>query len=416
MTVALVGSANAFGFADGDTGHTCTHATGAPNTDDLDVLLINSNTVLDSVTSSAGAAWTQRVDATSNQGAYIYSRKATGGEPATVVVDTNGPHNTDVIWLRFSGTNAYSASSFAQANNSNGTTLPALTTGTLAASGMLLVAAGLLHNFDGTLSASPVWTNSFTAAGSTSSGVDGSSTATVAFGAYKLNVGTASEDVGGSLSWTNNARNRYVVFAAFTAAAGGAAVNIDGSLTATGTRTATAAIDRPITASTTSTATLTTTAAVDRAASASLAGTGTITLTAAVDRAAAASLSSTGTISATGAVDRVAAASLTATGTAASTAAVDRPTDSSLTGTATIAAAGAVDRAAAGTLTATAALTSAGAVTGAATASFTAIATISASAAQPDVRASSAATNSTRRTSTSAVTGRRTSTPTVTGG
>lgn len=320
MAIAFVGSPGTFGFADGDAGHTCTNADGAPSVDHLDVLLINSNTVLDSVTSSAGAAWTQRVDATSNQGGYVYSRKATGGEPATVVVNTNGDHNTDVIWLRFSGTDAFSDGDFAQANNSNGTTLPALSTGVLAATGMLLVVGGLLHNFDGTLAASPVWTNGFTAAGSVSSGIDGSSSATVAFGAYKLNVGTPAEDVGGSLSWTHNARNRYPVFVAFTAAAAGATVEIDANFTATGTRSAAATVDRAALATATTTATVATAGAVDRAASAVATVTGTASAAAAVDRTVTAACTTTATATSAAAVDRATAAALTGTATITATA------------------------------------------------------------------------------------------------
>ena len=220
MSIAFVAS-DAVGFADGNGGHVYSIPSGAPAADDLDILCINSNTVVSSVASAGGTAWSTRVDATNNQGAYVYSRKATSGEGGNITITTSGNHNTSLIWARFTGSNAYSSGNFARADNSNATTLPALSTGTLAETGMLLVGFGALHNFDGTLAASPVWTNGFTDMGRGSSGADGSSSAVVGMAAYKLNVGTATEDVGGSLSWTNNARNRYALYVAFTATADG---------------------------------------------------------------------------------------------------------------------------------------------------------------------------------------------------
>jgi hypothetical protein len=218
MSIAFVNS-NAVGFADGNGGHVYTIPSGTPATDDLDILCINSNTVVSTVASAGGTAWSKRVDATNNQGAYIYTRKATSGEGSTVTITTSGNHNTSLIWCRLTGTNAYSSGNFARTDNSNGTTLPALTTGTLAETAMAVIGFGALHNFDGTLASSPVWTNGFTDMGSVSQGSAGSSSAVVGMAAYKLNVGTASEDIGGSLTWTNNARNRYALYVTVTAVA-----------------------------------------------------------------------------------------------------------------------------------------------------------------------------------------------------
>jgi len=219
MTIALVGAVNTFPFADGDAGHTCTHASGAPSVGHMDVLFINSNTVVDSVTSSAGAAWSQRRNATDQQGAYVYTRKATGGEPATVVVNTNGDHNTNVHWYRLSGVDDYSDSNFHQATGAD-TALDALTTGTLVATGMAVLTSAMLHNFT-TTPDTQAWANSFTTPGAASSSVSGASNTRVAlFTSHKLNVGTASETVSGC-TWTNTASDRYCVWVAFTAAAGG---------------------------------------------------------------------------------------------------------------------------------------------------------------------------------------------------
>lgn len=215
MAIALVAS-QTYGFADGNAGHACVFTAGAPATNDLDVLAVNSNTVV-----STPSGFTLRVDATSSQGAYIYTRKAAGGETDTVTVTTSGDHNTTVTWSRWSGTDAYSAGGFTRADNSNNTILPATSTGTLAATGMLVLAFGALHNHDGALAASPSWSNSFTDLQSISQGTAASSSSVVGFTGYKLGVGTASETID-SVSWTNNTRNRYALWISVTEAAGGA--------------------------------------------------------------------------------------------------------------------------------------------------------------------------------------------------
>lgn len=214
MAITLVDS-EAVGFADGNAGHVYTFPAGAPSANDLDVLCVNSNTTV-----STPSGFTARVTAVANQGSYIFTRKAAGGEASTVTITTSGDHNTTLTWSRWTGTDAYSTGSSAQANNSNNTVLPALSTGTLAATGMLVIAFGALHNHDGALATSPSWINSWTALEAVSQGTAGSSASCVAFTAYKDNAGTAAETVD-SVSWTNNVRNRYALFVAFTATAGG---------------------------------------------------------------------------------------------------------------------------------------------------------------------------------------------------
>ena len=213
MVATLIDS-DVVGFADGNAGHVYNFPAGAPSVNDLDILCINSNTT---VTTPTG--FTLRVNATNNQGAYIYSRKAVGGEASSVTITTAGDHNTVLTWSRWSGTDAFSAGSFQRADNTNGTVLPATTTGALAATGMLVVAYGALHNFDGAVPTSPIWINSWTAMEAGSQGGAASSSATAAFTAYKTNAGTASETID-SVSWTNAARNRYALWVAFTSTAG----------------------------------------------------------------------------------------------------------------------------------------------------------------------------------------------------
>lgn len=200
---------DAVGFADGNAGHVYTVPAGAPGASDLDILCINSNTV---VTTPTG--FDLRVNATNSQGAYIYTR--IGGSGTSITVTTSGNHNTDLIWSRWTGVNAYSTGNFARADNSNNTVLPALTTGALAETDMLLVAFGALHNHDGALATAPVWINGFTGMEAISQGTAGTSSSVAGFVGYQTNAGTASVDIGASLSWTNNVRNRYGLWVAFT--------------------------------------------------------------------------------------------------------------------------------------------------------------------------------------------------------
>ena len=229
MAIALVAS-QTYAFADGNAGHACVFTAGAPAANDLDVLCVNSNTTV-----STPSGFTLRVNATNSQGAYIFTRKAAGGETDTVTITTSGDHNTTVTWSRWSGTDAYSAGGFTRADNANNTVLPATSTGTLAATGMLVLAYGALHNHDGALATSPSWSNSFNALQAVSQGAAASSASVVSFTGYKLGAGTAAETID-SVSWTNNTRNRYALWISVSAAAGGTTtpISLAGSVTPAG--------------------------------------------------------------------------------------------------------------------------------------------------------------------------------------
>lgn len=214
MTATLIDS-DAVGFADGNAGHVYNFPAGAPSVGELDILCLNSNTVI-----ATPSGFALRVDATNAQGAYIFSRKATGGEASSVTITTTGDENTTLTWSRWSGTDAFSDGDFVQANNSNDTVLPATLTGALATTGMLVVAFGALHNHDGALATSPIWINSWTPLEAVSQGTAGTSSSCVAFTAYKDNAGTAQETIS-SVSWTNVTRNRYALWVAFTSDAAG---------------------------------------------------------------------------------------------------------------------------------------------------------------------------------------------------
>lgn len=206
--VATLLDSDVFSFADGGAGHLCDLGS-APNAGEWDILFVNSNTVVDD------GGFDVLEDATNQQGAYILGRLAVGGEGSTITVVTSGDHPANVIWSRWGNIDAFFDAGSAIANNANATSLPASATGALPETDMLVLAFGALHNFDGTLATSPNWANDLIPLGATSSGTDGSSQAVVAFGAYKTDAGTVSEQID-SVTWTNAARNRYALWAAFT--------------------------------------------------------------------------------------------------------------------------------------------------------------------------------------------------------
>jgi hypothetical protein len=209
MAIALVNS-GAAGFNDTNAGHVYTIPSGAAGASDLDILMVNSDTVIATPTN-----FTSRVDATNSQGAYIFSSYGLAG--ATVTLQGTPDSNCSIVWARFSGTDQFSAGGFVRADNSTGLVLPSTPTGVLAASGLLLVSFAALHHFaGGTASVTPVWTNSFTTLGAGASSIVGvNGTWVAAFGGYKLGVGTASE-AADSVSWTNQASDRYGLWATFT--------------------------------------------------------------------------------------------------------------------------------------------------------------------------------------------------------
>lgn len=94
----------------------------------------------------------------------------------------------------------------------------------------------------------------------------------------------------------------YMIDFELTYGGGGATLDADSALTATGTSTSTAAVDRAANSASSSTATIASTANVSRAADAALAVTATLAATAAVSRVANVARTATATISATASV------------------------------------------------------------------------------------------------------------------
>lgn len=283
MAWSLVGS-DGVGFADGNAGHVYAVPAGAPSAGDLDVLMVNSNTVV--TTPSGFSVARSRVN---SQGSYIYYRFAAGGESANITITTSGDHPTDLLWSRWTGGSAFDVAADAGVDGVAGTTTPAVNSGAIAQAASLSLAFAALHS--GTGQTSPVWSSGYTALAEATNGTG--STGVTAYGGYNTNAGTAAETP--NVSWTTNASDRYILVAVFSPAAGGGNVDIDATRSTTATITPTAAVDRPATSTLIATATVTPTAAVDRAATAAITTTAAITVAASVDRAASATLTITAT-------------------------------------------------------------------------------------------------------------------------
>lgn len=207
--------ASTFLFADGGSGHLCDMGS-APAVGETDVLCINSDTIVTSVTSSGGAAWSLAESAVSDQAAYIYIRKATGGEPATVTVTTSGNFNTHVGWSRWPGLSALDTSTNTQASSAAAIT-PVHSTGVMAESTELVVAFGALHSIGTANQNTPVWSAGFGEV--TSSAAQGTSTSGVrGYVGYKQNAGTAAEAP--RVQWSGDSvTDRYMLTVSFTTTA-----------------------------------------------------------------------------------------------------------------------------------------------------------------------------------------------------
>lgn len=203
-----------FLFADGNAGHACDMGS-APAVGETDVLCINSDTTVTAVASTAGAAWSLAETAVTNQGSYIYYRKATGGEPATVTVTTNGNFNTHVGWSRWSNVNALDTSTSTQTNGSAGAITPVHSTGVMAESTELVVAFGALHSIGVADQNTPVWSTGFTGLTAGLQNAGGAGGGVIGYVGYKENAGTAAEAP--RVQWSGaNVNDRYMLTVSFT--------------------------------------------------------------------------------------------------------------------------------------------------------------------------------------------------------
>jgi hypothetical protein len=202
---------DAVGFHDAGAGHPYTFPAGAPSVGELDVVFVNSNTVLDVVPSG----WTRSLNPVVNQGAYALWRIAVGGESDNVVIDMGGNFNTCLSWSRWSGADALDVAVEAHADGSPASTTPPVSTGTLADADELVVAAALLQGSFPTIT--PAWSSGYTPL----TGVQynaGTIDEVSAYTAYRVDGGTTAETPQADWTTTPSApiSDRYILVLTFT--------------------------------------------------------------------------------------------------------------------------------------------------------------------------------------------------------
>ena len=205
-----VSASQAYAFADGSGGHACAFSAGAPSVNDFDVLFVNSDTTV-----ATPSGFTAGPTAVTDQGAYVFRRKAVGGESDTVTVTTGGNFNAHVIWARIAGANAADVTGSAQVNGVAGTATPAFTSSALSETGEIAFAFAALHSFPASVPDTLTWAGSYTGITSGTQGT-GSSGVAASVG-YKVPAGTAAESP--SCTWNNSANDRYVLFISLTSSA-----------------------------------------------------------------------------------------------------------------------------------------------------------------------------------------------------
>jgi hypothetical protein len=138
-------------------------------------------------------------------------------EGPTVRIKTNGDFDTVALFTRVRGADSPDVAVNAHLDNSGNTASPALSTGTLAATGEAIFVGSTNTDMQAGTPTGPTWGGTYTALDTATSGSGASGT----WGASAWNtpVGTAAESP--SVSWTNGMRNRYIFAVTFTAAAGG---------------------------------------------------------------------------------------------------------------------------------------------------------------------------------------------------
>lgn len=215
MSATLIDS-DTFAFADGNAGHVCDLGS-APTVGQVDVLCVNSNTVV-----STPAGFSVAPSSVGGQGAYVFRRVAAGGEGQTVTITTSGNHDTAVNWQRWGNTIAADQAD-ATPTSGSGNSTPAHNTGSLAEEGELVVAFAALHNIGTANQSNPSWSAGFTplttaVQGSGASGVRG-------YVGYRLDGGPGVESP--QVSWSGDpAVDRYMLTLTFTASASVEAVGV----------------------------------------------------------------------------------------------------------------------------------------------------------------------------------------------
>lgn len=201
-TIELAGSGTV-GFSNGSTGYVYPLPGGAPQVGELDVLCVNSNTVV-----ATPAGFTAAPTRVATQGAYIYRRMAVGGEGSTVTITTTGDWPTTVTWSRWRNVGVADIAVSSGADLSPGTSTPAVSTGGLARQNELVIAYVALHDLLAGSPTSPVWSAGYTplAAGAV---VGGAGSGVASFSGYRVDAGTGAEAP--QVSWTNATNDRYML-------------------------------------------------------------------------------------------------------------------------------------------------------------------------------------------------------------
>jgi hypothetical protein len=356
-------ASDAVGYADGGTGHVYTLPSGAPTAGDLDILAVNSDTVV-----STPSGFTLAVSAVNSQGAYLYYRYASGSESGTVTITTSGSHPTVTGWQRWTGGLGFEVGVEAHVDTSSGSTTPAVSTGTLAGTGRLVVAHAALHALSPTAPNTPVWSGGYTDAGVTASNGSGG-TAPALFLGYNSSAGTAAEAP--NVTWTQATTDRYILVAVFTPSAGGTTVNGTAAPSGAGVLAAAAAVVVLGTAALTGAGTLSAATGGTTSASAALTAAATLTATAQVRVPGTATMTAAGTLTATGVVRQFATATMTGLGTLTASSGATTPGTAAPTAAGSVTATARVLVPAVATLTGTAAVTTAASVRVFATAALT---------------------------------------------
>jgi hypothetical protein len=214
---ALVGS-QGIGFADGGAGHVYTYPSGAPSAGDLDIICINSDTVVS--TPSGYSVGTSRVN---SQGSYLFYRYAVGGEATSTTINTSGNFAASMVWGRFTGGTAFDVAANTGVDATAGITTPAVSSGTIANANSLAIMYAALHSLSATIPNTPSYSSGYTEVGQGSNGTG--SSGCVAFVGYNPTAGTAAESP--SISWSvgATASDRYSLIAVFTPSGGGGAAS-----------------------------------------------------------------------------------------------------------------------------------------------------------------------------------------------
>jgi hypothetical protein len=214
MTSIELVAADGVAFATGGAGYLYTFPAGPPTVGDLDVLCVNSDTV---VATPAGFAAAPSV--VSAMGAYIFRRQATGGEPADVTVTTTGNYNTTMVWSRWRNCGPADQAAYELAGSPAGTSTPAVSSGSLAARNELVIAFAALHGVpaSGAAPTAPVWSTGYTpvAAGPFAGDpISGAGACTASFVAARVDAGLTAETPG--VSWTDPVLDRYILLLTVT--------------------------------------------------------------------------------------------------------------------------------------------------------------------------------------------------------